>query len=460
MITNKKGMIIALLAMTIGSAAAFAQETAETAVAEASAVSSAAVWTLDDCINYAKEQNLTIRKSRLQEQTAGVNLEQARAAYWPTLNLSNNYSLRYMPFSGEGDGLSSDGVTMQNNSKLVGSGSLGLNLGWTVWNGSRQKTIDQQRVEQQISQLDVAVTENEVAEQVMLLYMRVQYAEEGIRVSEKTVEVSEELKERADAMLRAGAISKSEQAQVESQWATDRYNLVSSQANYRSYLLQLKQTLELTSDFELALVPMEATDEEILAPLPSLNQVYASALDQRPEIQAQELSVESAEIGIAKAKAGYYPSISLSAGSSISLSTAGNVSAAEQITQGWNNSIGLNINVPIVDQRQTKSAVEKARIQKETAEISLLEQQKSLYKTIEQLWLDAESAQLQYEAAKAKCASADESYRLIQEQFRVGAKHATDLSSAQQTYLQAEQELLQTKYMAIYSRNMLNFYGK
>jgi len=427
---------------------------------ESSALGEGTVWTLDDCIRYAKEQNLTIRKTRLSLETAGVNLEQAKAAYWPTLSLSNSESVRYMPFSAEGQGLSSDGTTMQNNNKFVGSGNLGLNLGWTVWNGSRQKTIDQQKVEQQISELEVAQSENEITESVMLLYMRVQYAAEGVRVGEKTVEVSESLKERADAMYKAGAISKSEQAQVESQWATDRYNLVSAESNYRSYLLQLKQTLELRSSYPLLLATQEATDEEILAPLPTCESIYQAALSSRPEIQAGQLSVESADIAISKSKSGYMPTISLNAGSSVSLSSAGNVAAAEQIKQGWNNQVGLSIQVPLVDGRQTKSSVEKAKLQKETAEISLLEQQKQLYKTIESLWLDAESAQLQYVAAKAKCQSADESYRLIQEQFRVGAKHATDLASAQQTYLQAEQELLQSKYMAIYSRNMLAYYAK
>lgn len=419
------------------------------------------VWTLEDCIRYAKEQNISIQKTQMSLQSAGVDLEQAKAAYWPTLSLGNSESIRYTPYASGSEGVSADGTSMERKNNFIASGSLGLNLNWTVWNGSRQKTIDQQKVKNQISELSVAQTENEIVESIMLVFMRVQYAEEQVKVCESTLEVSQKQLERGEAMNKVGAMSKSDYAALVSQHASDQYNLISAQANLQNYQLQLKQLLELSADIEMALTSPEITDEEILVPLPSKNEVYNAALSSRPEIQSAELSIQSAELSIASAKSGYMPSIGLSASSSTSLSYANggtNVAAATQIKEGWNNSVGLNISIPLVDGRQAKSAVEKAKIQKEQEELSLLEAQKNLRKSIESLWLDAQSSQLQYTAAKAKQEAAEESYNLIQEQFNVGSKHATELLQAKETLLSAQQALIQAKYMARYSINMLKYY--
>lgn len=150
--------------------------------------------------------------------------------------------------------------------------------------------------------------------------------------------------------------------------------------------------------------------------------VYQSALTLRPEIEEGKLNVQASELNIKIARAGYMPTLSLSAGIGTSHSNGSDYTFSEQIKQNWNNSLGFTVSVPIFSNRQTKSAVEKAKIQKQTSELNLLDEQKTLYKTIESLWLDANSAQQSYAAAKEKLKSTQTSYDLIQEQFNLGMK--------------------------------------
>lgn len=200
------------------------------------------------------------------------------------------------------------------------------------------------------------------------------------------------------------------------------------------------------------------SNENVLLPLPTKKDVYMSALTLRPEIEASKLSVEASELGIDIAKAGYLPTISLSAGIGTNHTSGSDFTFGEQVKNGWNNSIGVSVSVPIFNNRQTKSAVQKAKLQRETSLLSLLDEQKTLYKTIEGLWLDANSAQQRYAAANEKLRSTQISYDLISEQFNLGMKNTVELLTEKNNLLQAQQEQLQAKYMAILNTQLLKFY--
>ena len=200
------------------------------------------------------------------------------------------------------------------------------------------------------------------------------------------------------------------------------------------------------------------SDENVLAPLPTKKDVYIRALSLRPEIEASKLNVEASELGIGIAKSSYLPTISLSAGIGTNHTSGSDFTFGEQVKNGWNNSIGLSVRVPIFNNRQTKSAVQKAKLQYETSMLSLLDEQKTLYKTIEGLWLDANSAQQRYAAANEKLKSTQISYELISEQFNLGMKNTIELLTEKNNLLQAQQEQLQAKYMAILNMQLLKFY--
>ena len=295
-------------------------------------------------------------------------------------------------------------------------------------------------------------------ESITQTYIQILYAAESVKVNENTLAVSEAQRDRGRELLSAGSISKADQAQLEAQVSTDRYQLVTAQATLQDYKLQLKQLLELDGEEEMNLYLPTLDDSKVLSPLPSKADVYHSALALRPEIESSKLNVQSSELGINIARAGYMPSISLSAGIGTNNTSGSDFTFAQQVKNGWNNSLGLSVSVPIFNNRQTKSAVQKAKLQHKTSMLDLLDEQKTLYKTIEGLWLDANSAQQRFAAAQEKLRSTSISYELISEQFNLGMKNTVELLTEKNNLLSAQQEMLQSKYMAILNTQLLKFY--
>lgn len=258
--------------------------------------------------------------------------------------------------------------------------------------------------------------------------------------------------------MDAGSLALSDLAQLKSQVSTDRYQLVTAQTTLQDYQLMLKQLLEIQTSDNLVLSPSIPEETDVLVPLPELKQVYQTASLLRPEIQAGKKSIESAQLGIKIAKAGYLPSLSLSAGIGTNHANGNDFSFSEQVKQNWNNSLGLTISIPIFNNRQTKIAVQKARIEKLRSELQLQDEEKQLYKTIENLWYDARKAQQQYVAAQEKQESAQASFDLVSERFNLGMKNTVELLTEKNNLASARQERLQAKYMALLNSILLKYY--
>lgn len=415
-------------------------------------------WNLQACIDYALQQNITLRKTRLSAESATVDVKTAKAALFPSLSVSMSQRLVNRPESETSTIINGDNIT-SSQSKTSYNGSYGIDANWTLYNGGKRlNTIKQQKLNNRIARLDVATGENTIEESITQLYMQILYATEAVKVNEATLAVSQAECERAQALFEAGTLAKSDLAQLQAQVSTDKYQLVTAQATVQDYKLQLKQLLELDGEEEMNLYIPTLGDENVLSPLPAKTDIYHAALILRPEIEAGKLSVQASELDLKIARAGYLPTLSLTAGIGTSHANGNDFTFSEQLKQNWNNSLGVSVSIPIFNNRQTKSAVEKARIQIQTSELNLLDNQKTLYKTIENLWLDANSAQKRYAAAIEKLRSTQTSYDLIQEQFNLGMKNTVELLTEKNNLLAARQETLQAKYMALLNLQLLKFY--
>lgn len=442
----------------VGNAMPQTQETAIGTQQQDSTQTLPAQWNLQACIDYALQQNITIRKNRLNAKSAEVDVKTARAALFPSLTASVSQRIVNRPNSQTNTIIDGDNIT-SSQSKTSYNGSYGIDANWTLYNGSKRlNTLKQQRMNNRIAELGVAESENTIEESITQIYVQILYAAEAVKVNEATLDVSRAECERARALLAAGSIARSDLAQLEAQVSTDKYQLVTAQATLQDYKLQLKQLLELDGEKEMTLYIPTLGDENVLSPLPSKTDVYRSALTLRPEIEAGRLNVKASELDIDIARSGYIPTISLSAGIGSTNTNGNDFTFGEQIKQNWNNFLGVTVSVPIFNNRQTKSAVQKAKIQKQNSELDLLDNQKNLYKTIEGLWLDANSAQQRYVAAIEKLRSTQTSYDLIQEQFNLGMKNTVELLTEKNNLLNAQQETLQAKYMAILNTQLLKFY--
>lgn len=415
-------------------------------------------WTLGDCIDYALEHNITIRRNRISVESTQEDVKTAKADLLPSLNGNISQRVVNRPNSANGTIISGDNITT-SQSKTSYNGSYGIDANWTVYNGSKRlNTIKQQELNSRIAELNVSESENSIEESITQLYVQILYSAEAVKVNESTLEVSRKEYERGQELFNAGSIASSDLAQLEAQVSNDNYQLVTSQATLQDYKLQLKQLLELDGDFEMALYLPQLDDSNVLIPLPTKDDVYHTALSLRPEIESGKLNVETSDLSIKTARAGYLPTLSLSAGIGTTNANGSDFSFSEQVKQNWNNSLGLTLSIPIFDKRQTKSSINKAKLQRQTSQLDLLDKQKTLYKTIESLWLSANSAQQQYVAAAQKLKSTETSYSLVSEQFNVGMKNTVELLTEKNNLLSAQQETLQAKYTAILNAGLLRFY--
>lgn len=415
-------------------------------------------WTLRNCIDYALEHNITIRRNRISVESAQEDVKTAKADFLPSL--SGNISQRIVnrPNNTSGTIISGDNITT-SESKTSYNGSYGIDASWTVYNGSKRvNTVKQQQLNSRMAELTVDQSENSIEENITQLYVQILYSAEAVKVNESTLEVSRKEFERGQQLFDAGSIASSDLAQLEAQVSNDNYQLVTAQTTLQNYKLQLKQLLELDGDFEMDLFLPQLDDSSVLIPLPTKDDVYQTALNLRPEIESGKLNIEASDMNIKIARAGYIPTLSLSAGIGTTNANGNDFSFSEQVKQNWNNSIGLTLSIPIFDKRQTKSTIYKAKLQMQTSQLDLMDEQKTLYKTIESLWLSANSAQQQYVAATQKLKSTQASYALVSEQFNLGMKNTVELLTEKNNLLSAQQETLQAKYTAILNAGLLRFY--
>ena len=416
-------------------------------------------WTLQDCIDYAMENNITLLKSQLQKKTATEELKGAKAALLPTLSASTNQSLGYQPWKDTGMSYVTNGTVNTKVDKTSYNGSYSLSGQWTVWNGNRNiNTIKLDQLSEEQAELQSQETANSIQERIAQIFAQILYLDESVKVSEQTLETSKKNEERGQEMLEVGKMSKADLAQLSAQRANDEYAIVEAKSQLMNYKLQLKQLLEITDEEQFDVAIPEISDAYIMAEIPSLQSVYEQALMNRPEIERLQLSIKSSEVSVSIAKAGWMPSVNLTGGITTSTNSLSSNGWGSQMKSNVNSSLGLGVTVPIYDGRSTKTSVNKAKINQLQAQLNLLDQQKTLYSDIQQFWLNAWTNQQKYQAAKSSVESAQQSYDLLSEQFRLGLKNIVELMSGKDKLLSAQQNQLQSKYLTLYNQQMLQFY--
>lgn len=418
-------------------------------------------WTLKECIDYAVANNISLKKKALTKLSVEEDVKQAKAQLLPSLSASTTQSMGFRPWPNESTGMVSNGTVQRSVDKLSYNGTYGINANWTVWNGNKNhNTLKLNRLMEEQAVADSAVTARTVEEQITQLYVQILYTAEAIKVNQYSYEASLANEKRGEEMVRVGKMSKADLAQLQAQTATDKYGIVETESNLAKYKSQLKQLLEITGEGEFDVAMPEASDAEATSTLPSLTGVYENAITNRPEIVYSQLGIKQSNVNIAIAKAGWMPTISLSGSAMTSTSSMNDNSWGNQMKTNFDMAVGATISMPICDQRQTKTAVAKAKIQRENALLDLEDKKKQIWNTVEGYWIDANNNQQKFIAAKANVESAETSYNLMSEQFKMGLKNIIELMNSKTNLLKAQQDMLQSKYMTILSKEMLNLYNK
>ena len=416
-------------------------------------------WTLGDCVNYALANNISLKKTKVQQLTALEDVKQSQAALLPSLDFSTSQNITYRPWPDSGRQTVANGYVQSSGDKTYYNGSYSVSGNWTVWNGGRNTNqVKLNKLTEQQAVLDSAQTANNILEQIAQLYVQILYSNEAIKVNKSSLETSKANEERGKTMVSVGKMSKADLAQLTSQRAQDEYNIVEAESNLRNYKRQLKQLLQITNDDEFDVAVPEATDAMALEAVPALNDVYTATIEHRPEIKAAQLGVESSDLSLKIAKAQRLPTIGLNLGVATNTTSMSNDAWGAQMKTNFNVGGGVTLSIPLFDNRSSKTAANKAMLQRESYMLDMKDKQTTLYSTVENYWLQAVTNQNKFKAAQVSTQSAQVSYDLLSEQFRLGLKNIVELMTGKDNLLKAQQNELQSKYLAILNLNMLNFY--
>ncbi|WP_416866798.1 MAG: TolC family protein [Imperialibacter sp.] len=408
------------------------------------------VWSLQDCISYALENNITVKEAALNIDIAEVDYSKSKSSRLP--NVFGNAS-QILSNGNTIDPITSEYITDQIHSGNVGiSSSVVLFQGYQISNQIQQNKLLLER-----SVLQEEVERNCIVLNLLETYLQALYSKESIAIAENNLAASEKEVLRAKARLDAETIALSDYTEAQSQAATNKYNVIAARNTYQQYIIELKQLLELPP---MEVLEIETIDENVDLTNLNLNksELYFNAISFLPEIKATNLNIAASRKQLDIAKGGYLPTLALTGSLGSGYSSFNNNTLSDQFNVNFNQRLGLSLSVPIFNRNQTKAAVQTAAINIDKAQIQKQSAEKEVYKKVETAYQNALSAQEQLMAAQASQQAAEQSYKLAQTKYELGDLSTTDLVISQNTYTNARQNYLQAKYLNILYYQLLQFY--
>ena len=406
-------------------------------------------WTLEECIAYAKKNNIQINTLRLNTSSAEEDLKQSKAAVLPDLSGSVSQNL----------------VNRKNANVIVGgtqsqasfSSSYGVNSSVTVYNGGFLKNdIKSKELALQSSNLSVRETENDITLNITQAYLNILLAHETITYLEEVLATSQEQLKQGQQRFDAGSIARKDLAQLEAQTASDQYNLVNEKNTYSLNIVILKQILQLPSSFAFNVnIPDTIVVQETIAQLDSSQ---AAAQNTRPEVKNGEVGVQLAQTELDIAKAGIRPTVSVGAGLATGYSGNDSYKYIPQLNNNFYQSLAITAGFPIYSRRIYRTAIAKSQIQIKQAALTLLNTKTILDQQVEQAYINLKNAQAQYTAAGVQLKANEEIYKITNAQLQLGAVNTLELQLQKNLYVQALQAYTQAKYTAVLYTKIYAFY--
>lgn len=448
------------------------------------------LWSLQKCVDYAMNNNLDIQRSKLNVDRNQVNHLESKLNRLPDLNTGGQYSARW--------GRSIDPTSNLFVTRRIISNGISANSSLPIFNGLQiNNTIRQNEALVEASQYQQDVIENNVTLDIVSFYMDVIFNDALVDNAETQLETSQAQLEQTKKLVDAGALPLSDMLELESQVASNEVELIQAQNTLNLSVLSLKQLLQIPSEqsFQTETPEIEVDNYDI--DIYSIEEVYAAALINMPDVKRAQKSQESAEIGVDVARGGYYPSLSISGNIFTNYSDAAqgpvntdidpnvitrdigylegnpaqrvvtnveipafddNYTIPEQYADNLSKSLSLNLNIPIFNNFRTRSNVQRAIISKEEAAIDVEDTRNQMRQSIERAYYDAQAAAETYTASVKQVESLEESFRSIQKRYNLGAVDFVDYQVANNNLFRARTELLRSKYSYVFRIKVLDFY--
>lgn len=445
------------------------------------------IWSLERCILYARDNNITVKQSEASVRIALLSERQAKASRLPYLNASFN--------AGEQFGRTIDRTTNTFSTNAIGFNSVGLNAGAQVFSGGQiHHSVKQAGWDLKTAEADAAQTMNNLSLQIAQAYLLILLTEEQLKSAERRVSQSNDQLKVTLKLIDAGNIPMGDKFNLEAQIARDEQSAVTVQNNVELAYLNLKQLLQLEPDYPLKIerpaipIPTDANPDGL-----TLSPLYSTASTTQPSIRAAEFRVRSAGEGIALARSAYYPTVSLYAQLSSNFSTQyrnavstgfsksnptpvvigvdtvpvsfiqenfafQKVGYFDQFNQNFGQNIGVSVSIPIYQNGRTRLSVERARLAVLSAEMQQTQIQQQLKNDIQTAIANARAGRKQLDAAQKTFASMQTAFKNTEKRHSLGAVNSLELTTAQTNLNIAENDLIVAKYDYLFKLKILDFY--
>ncbi|WP_299103334.1 TolC family protein [uncultured Alistipes sp.] len=409
-------------------------------------------WTLADCIAHAQQNNTQVQQRQLQVERSDIELSTARYSRLPDLNASIGGDASF------GRALTSDNTYRNNNQT---SGSLNVSASMPLFQGMRiNHQIKAGKLDLAAAIEDLERIREDVAINVMTLYLQVLYNKEMVGVAERQLELSTQQALRSRELAAAGKQPESAVYESEALAANDRMTLTQSRNDLQLALLDLSQALnrESAAGFDIVEPVLDSVALETLHNLGNPDAVYAYAAENRPHIRAEKLRLESSEHAVDVARSALYPTLSLSGGYGTGVYSADDTKFWAQMRHNSREYVGLSLGIPIFNRRATRNNIRTARIAVRSQQLAVTEAERALRKEIEQAWYNADAAYAKYRAADAAFASSEVAFSYEQAKAEAGRSTVFDFNDAKTRMEKAAAEAVQAKYEFVFRSKILDFY--
>lgn len=425
------------------------------------------IWTLEECILYAIDNNIQIKQQVLQTGFQKNALDLARFKLLPTLNGSATHNYSFGRALDETTYQFTDQENVQSNNFYLGS-SVNLFNGFQNLN-----SIKKSRYDLLASEEDLQSIKDNIALSVALGYLQILLNKELVATTENQLQITRQQITRTGKLVEAGSAARGDLLQIEAQAAQEELQLINLKNQLESSYLNLTQLLELRSPAGFEIVTPEFSIDTNSVITGNIDDIFELASGSRPEVKSSEYALTSSEIDLMIAKGGRYPRLSLNNSFSTGYSDIrkkilgidpvtgpiyGSYSFADQVNDNINYGLGFNLSIPILNGWQVNKNISNSRLRIESSNYALEGIKKQLYKNIQQAYTDAVAALKKFAASRKAVAASEESFRYSEQKFNVGLVTPVDYNAAKNQLLNAQSGLSQSKYEFLFKTKVLDFY--
>ena len=413
------------------------------------------VWSLEECIKYAIDNNIQIKQQGILTEIQKNSLDLAKFLLLPSLNGQASHSYSF------GRALDQNTYTFFNQTLQSDYFYLGGSM--PVFNGLQNyNSIQKNKYQVLASQQDLKDISDNVALNVALAYLQILLNKELVAANENQLNITLQQIEKSRKLVDAGSVAKGNLLEIEAQAAQEELSLITQKNLLETSVLTLTQFLELKTPagFEI-LVPQINVDPNYIIS-GNIDDIYAIAEKNRPEIKSSEFKLTASEYGLKMARGGRSPVVSVNYSLNSRYTYLSNVPGIEsfntQLKNNKNSGVGLTLSIPILNGWQVNKNISNSKLNVESSQYSLDGSRKQLYKNIQQAYTDAVAALKKYNVSIKAIASAEESFRYTEQKFNVGMVTSVDYNASKTQLLKSQSDMAQAKYEFIFKTKVLDFY--